>query len=163
MTPLMIASEKKQGNVVALLLARGADIHATDVEGDNALHWASSAGERGMANTHSLTHSLAHSHTHTHIHIAGDVGIVRLLLSAGLSPSSLDNFLQTPLHLASVGNAPGVCLGLLQAYAQSAASVDGKQRNVGVCFADVDRNGHTPLSLALRRGPSHREVVHVIQ
>ena len=43
-TPLIIAAQYGKSNISSYLIGKGADIHAVDIEGDSALHWAAFKG-----------------------------------------------------------------------------------------------------------------------
>ena len=43
-TPLIIAAQYGKSNVCSYLIGKGANIHAVDIEGDTALHWAAFKG-----------------------------------------------------------------------------------------------------------------------
>ena len=105
-TPLIAATWRADSaEVVALLLARGADPLAVRSRGDGALHWAASgpvaerlaaaAGPRGL--------EARYLFDQTPLHLAADKGyadVVAVLLAAGANPDALTRDRETPLDLA---------------------------------------------------------------
>jgi ankyrin repeat protein len=87
-TPLMNASMRPGGSaIVALLLAKGADVKARDRFGLSALHLAA---------------------------LAGDVETMRLLLAKGANPNLTDGIGRSPLIAAATSHIPGAVQLLLR-------------------------------------------------
>ncbi|KAK0182649.1 hypothetical protein PV327_000764 [Microctonus hyperodae] len=73
-TPLHLAVIAGDTQLVAVLLANGADVNAKDLEGHSVLHWAT---------------------------VCGEAECVRLILAAGARPSTPDHRGGSPLHYAA--------------------------------------------------------------
>lgn len=86
-TAWLFAIDRGHREIVDYLLEHGADIHARDVDGDGALHWAAYAGRAGIA---------------------------ARLLDLGLPVDDLNQQQQTPLHYAAMRGHPEVVMLLLQ-------------------------------------------------
>ena len=150
-TPVMIAAQYGEPEIVRLLIARGANVHARSASLQSPLSFAASSGAKDAA--------LAE--------------IVRLLVAAGAAIDTLHSDAPeselTPLHLAAYGLKPAVCKALLAA----GAAVDARsstgatplhkacEDEYGTNTAEVlvaagadvfirDNEDRTPLDLALQ-------------
>jgi ankyrin repeat protein len=142
-TPLHLASQCGQFEVVRLLIKHGANVNASDGSHSTPLHLASSSGSPDTvrvlieygANVNSLD-----GNRKMPIHLAsssGSPGTVRLLIKHGTDINALDWNRNTPLHLAlSSGSSETI-----QALIQLGADVNAR-----------DRNLKTPLHLASSSG-----------
>jgi ankyrin repeat protein len=87
-TPLMVAAARKgAAAIVELLLAKGADVHTTDLLGNTALTLAARAG---------------------------DLETVNLLMAKGADPNAADVLKRAPLFAAAIGQNPAIVRLLLQ-------------------------------------------------
>jgi palmitoyltransferase ZDHHC13/17 len=96
-TPLLIAAQYGQVEVVAFLLQKGAQLQALDKSGDTALHWAAYKGS---------------------IPVCGLLGYYDTALTFGM----VDHYGQTPLHLASLRGHTSVVRYILRQLGNKKAS-----------------------------------------
>ena len=157
-TPLLIASQYGHADLAAFLIKRGADPNAVDDSRDTALHWAA---------------------------YKGSVPVCGLLLHLNGIEEHLelqDSFGQTPLHLASLRGNVDVVSYLLEE-AEDYVAKEGERRNInggglilgsrhggtgrinriaqfpGFMVSLKDRDGKTPLDLALKKKKTGCELV----
>mmetsp|Transcript_3055 Transcript_3055/g.7168 ORF Transcript_3055/g.7168 Transcript_3055/m.7168 type:complete len:727 (-) Transcript_3055:26-2206(-) len=154
-TPLHCAAERGQHCVLELLIARGADIRATDKNGRSALHAACASRLRGRRM------------------------VVEELLSAGLNPHEPDFQGRSPLHHAATGGNAAVVLDLLRCRASPTKASRAGQMPLHLAAAHGrreaakhlieaepsavsarDASGKAPLHLAVETG--HNDVVEVL-
>ena len=146
--PLNDAIENDHGDgkfkLLDLLLARGADINASDPQGQTPLTQALRSDNFLGGKTfdfllsHGASLTKANSDGQSPIHAAaaqGDGDAVSRLLSGGVSVNARDAFENTPLHLAVAAGSPDVAVALLN------AGADINLRNA---------RGEMPLHLAMR-------------
>lgn len=103
-TALHIAAEVGEIEVVAALLAAGADPDATDHEGWTPLYFAAYKGHLEVvlalleygANTSASAHDEC-----TPLHLVDDVAIAAALIAAGADAYAVNNYGETPLSLAT--------------------------------------------------------------
>mmetsp|Transcript_9947 Transcript_9947/g.12926 ORF Transcript_9947/g.12926 Transcript_9947/m.12926 type:complete len:653 (+) Transcript_9947:333-2291(+) len=119
-TPLMIAAQYGYPNLVAYLIQKGADPSSLDNNRDSALHWGAYKGDSSIVG---LLHHLN----------ATDVDAV-------------DNFGQTPLHLAAIRGMSEVVQYLLY------------DANSNAVFLK-DKEGKTPLDLAIKKNRKSVQLV----
>ena len=151
-TPLHLAARGTSAEVLALLVARGADLGALDADGIAPLHVLA---QRGNADG------------------------IRLLLDRGAAVEVKAPNLRTPLHFAALGRQAGV-LGLLVERKADLESPDDRGRtplisaaremagpevvrtllDLGARIDAADRSGDTALALAAWRGSA--EVVSLL-
>lgn len=114
--PLMIASWYCRQDIVSLLLDRGADVNALDIEGNSALIHSAQNCEDGAVPALLLRYgakiNLAAQDGDTALHVAsfyGNEQLVHMLLAAGADPTLKTNGGETPLIIArdsDVGRKP---------------------------------------------------------
>ena len=122
-TPLMYAAAGGYGEMVRLLLARGAEVNAESSRGDTALHMAARRGHAEVvrlllaAGAEVDADDAPDGFTPLlYAAMSGRAEVVRLLLAAGADKEAeLDREGQTPLWLAALNNHPDVIRELLQA------------------------------------------------
>ena len=115
LTPLQIAAQLRDEELVAALVRRGAEIDATSVEGETALHFAAQSG--GLAIARLLLDTGAFPSTPSkdgrtplHHSCLVDTDMLSLLIAEGADTEHPDNEGNTPLHRAVVmGSATAVC------------------------------------------------------
>jgi palmitoyltransferase ZDHHC13/17 len=132
-TPLLIAAQYGQVEVVAFLLQKGAQLLAVDKSGDTALHWASYKGS---------------------IPVCGLLGYYDNALTFAM----VDQYGQTPLHLAALRGHTSVVRYILRQLGTTLNNTkSGKSSTFSSSSAlsDVlflkDKNGRTPLDLAIHK------------
>ena len=131
-TPLLIAAQYGQVEVVAFLLQKGAQLLALDKSGDTALHWASYKGS---------------------IPVCGLLGYYDNALTFAM----VDQYGQTPLHLAALRGHTTVVRYILRQLGTTTNTKNGKSSTFSSSSAlsDVlflkDKNGRTPLDLAIHK------------
>ena len=112
-TPLHIAARHEHAQCAALLLKRGADVEAADVDGDTPLHIAvreSSCEVVVLLLRHGADVEVADRDGDTPLHLAamdGREDNVRLLLDHGANINAMDGHGNTPLHLSLAEPTPG--------------------------------------------------------
>lgn len=143
-TPLLIASQYGHADLAAFLIKHWADPNAVDDSRDTALHWAA---------------------------YKGAVPVCGLLLHLnGIEDhlDTIDAFGQSPLHLASLrGNADVITYIIEQAEAFVDAQKKESKSNIGGGLASfpakllnmADREGKTPLDLAIKKKKGHAELL----
>ncbi len=143
--PLADAAMRRDAAAVQALIARGADVNASQGDGMTALHWAARHNSaeiatqlvRAKANLAAATRIGAH----TPLHVASEAGaseVVAILLKAGANANAPTSVGVTPLHFAAAtGNVAAI-----NALVAAKAAVDAKE----------PQWGHTPLMLAAARG-----------
>ncbi|RMJ28287.1 Ankyrin repeat protein [Aspergillus sp. HF37] len=164
---LQVAAGNGHENVVRLLLELGANVAATDSEGETALHAAAGGGDMGInaaaarADGEAVDSPVSSGHEtvvrlllekgadvqaalgagETPLHYAsssGNITILNLLLDGGASASSVEHYREsTPLHFAALYNNEWAIKPLLE----NSADV-----------MDQDFVGHTPLHFAAENG-----------
>ncbi|KAL8562189.1 hypothetical protein ACOMHN_005174 [Nucella lapillus] len=98
-TPLIVACQYCQTTLAGYLMGKGARLQLTDLDGDNALHWAAFKG---------------HSE------------LLPLLFYTGFDPRQQDNYGQTPLHLACISGDLATVTELCN---QDEVELDPKDKN----------------------------------
>lgn len=156
-TPLLIASQYGHADLAAFLIKRGADPNAVDESKDTALHWAA---------------------------YKGAVPVCGLLLHLnGIQDhlDAVDAFGQTPLHLASLrGNTDVITYIIEQAEVHEDSAADGGSSGGGGASGTgvgvvgnrhskfrfpakllnmKDRDGKTPIDLAIKKKKPHAEML----
>ena len=104
-TPVMTASTSNSNKILNLLIERGADIHATNINDENALLLAATHGY--IENTKNLlekgcSHSVTNKDGDTPLHCAAtydEVAIFKLLIDYGASIHVKNKLGKTPLDL----------------------------------------------------------------
>ncbi|XP_046580618.1 kinase D-interacting substrate of 220 kDa-like [Haliotis rubra] len=152
-TPVMAAAEWEHGEVVELLVSRGADVSLVDDDGDNTLHWACMGGDRetveyvlsldgmdvnsrGWRSWTPVMRAAREGHRH----------VVEFLVSRGADVSLVDDVGNNILHWA--------CMGGDRETVEYVLSLD---------VVDVNSRGWrswTPVMRAAREG--HRHVVELL-
>lgn len=98
------------------LLAKGADVNASQGDGMTALHWAARHGDldltTALLRAHASTKAVTRIGAYTPLHVASEVGsgpVVAALLKAGADAKAVTSTGVTPLHLAAMsGNVAAV-------------------------------------------------------
>lgn len=142
----VLENDHGEGNLklLDLLLARGADINASDPQGQTPLTQALS--NEGFFGGKTFEYLISHGASLTKadgdgrapIHAAaaqGEAEAVNRLLSGGVAVNARDAFNNTPLHLAVAAGSPEAAVALIN------AGADVNLRN---------ERGETPLHLAMR-------------
>lgn len=184
-TPLIAASFGGHREVVALLLARGADPRPRNVQGRTALHQAADQGHAAIVALlceAGAPLDAVDFHRHTALHVAAwqdHRACVDVLLAAGVDREAQDVNGDTALALAATEPVPEVVRALLaagarvmaiNAYDQTPlirAAAEGQAATAAVLLdagADPthrDHNGRTALDWAQAEG--HREVVKLLK
>ncbi|QLH42551.1 MAG: ankyrin repeat domain-containing protein [Coxiellaceae bacterium] len=133
-TPLMLACEHNQLDMVIWLLSRNPDVNAIDKEGFSSLHYAAQSGSDAIAGLLLLNHAYINQRDldgYTPLHHAimfKNVSVVKLLLTnKALVNVAADEHKITPLHCATQMN-DGVAAQLLIEHgaALSARLTNGK-------------------------------------
>ena len=120
------------GEMVATLVAAGADPEAVVRDGATALHWAVHRGRadvaRALLEAGADIHARTRPERFTVLHLAvwrdtrATPGIVRMLVEAGADPNARTPYTVTPLHYAAVhARDPGLLDALLDAGADPTA------------------------------------------
>lgn len=143
--PLADAAMRRDVATVRSLVARGADVNASQGDGMTALHWAARFNQaeiatlllRAKANVAATTRIGGY----TPLHVAAENGagdVVALLVKAGANPNAAGEVGVTPLHLAAIqGDARAI-----KALIDAKATVDARE----------PQWGQTPLMIAAAKG-----------
>ncbi|VVC30918.1 Hypothetical protein CINCED_3A018562 [Cinara cedri] len=150
--PVHWAARKGHTAAVQVLLQAGVDANVADFKGLTPLMTASMFGQTstasfllGMGAQHHLTDINGDSALHWASY-KGYADLVKLLVYSGADLTKVDNFGSTPLHLAALsGNA--MCVKTLC-------------QNAEVSLQPKDKNGKTPLSLAVNH--RYKEIAGVL-
>jgi ankyrin repeat protein len=156
LTSLYVASLQGHQEVVALLLANRADLSIADESGNTPIHVASSEGKLEVVKVFvnskgkfvvNIKNSLSGKSPIHYASCNGHPEVAAFLLANGADPIVVDNFGNTPLHVASLrGDIETIKLLLKPEY-----NVDVNKKNNG---------GDTPLYWASDNG--HPEVVALL-
>ena len=142
-TPLHFAAVAGQSDVVELLVAAGADVHATCIDGETAICKAAESGRRGVVRA--LLRLGAHVDVPreidgaTPLHMAALVGhsdVCQLLLRSGADVEARTPKGQSPLHFAAMTGHWST--GVVEELLRHGADIDGQ-----------DFEGQTPLMMAI--------------
>lgn len=137
--------------VVRLLLAKGADVNASDNDGETPLFWVAARGHKAVGElllTRGADVTATDKAGRTPLHQAAENGhneIVRILLAKGADPNARTKIGLTPLH-GAVATGEGETLKLLIS--------SGGDLHIG------DKNQRTPLHWAAAFGM--RDMVNVL-
>jgi predicted Fe-Mo cluster-binding NifX family protein len=181
---LHLAAKKDYLHIVELLLAKGADIHAKDENGDSALHVAIAAGHIKVIKlllTYGADLNEEDKEDSSPLHIAASTGqlkAAKLLIKKGANIDAQNKDGITPLHIAA-SNAHQNIVHLLLEYgadvnatcndgwsALHSAACDGHIALVKLLLAyGADANvtvkdGNTPLDVAIQNG--HTAVANLL-
>ncbi|XP_023931844.1 inversin-like [Lingula anatina] len=106
LTPLHLAAQTSNADMVKLFLDSGADVNAEDWGGSTLLHWAEDGGHEDIVKLHlerGADPNITNEGGRTPLHEAmrqGPGDIVKLLLEHGADPNITDEWGRTPLHEA---------------------------------------------------------------
>ena len=154
-TPLIAASRQGHVEVVEVLLAAGADVHAKDGEGRDALMWASAGDYRRIVKTllaNRASPKATHRLGNTALILARSADVAHLLLAAGAEVNARCHAGNTALMYASYGE-----IDLVGALLAAGADPDIK-----------NNDGETALNMAvseeirnlLQQEPGERGIRH---
>ena len=142
-TPLHLAVQKGNLDIVKILLEAKADPNLASIDGATPLHLAALSGNLGVVEAllkADAKPNLAMNDGYTPLHLAlqkGNLGVVKVLLKAKANPNLVMNDNITPLHLAiQIGN-----LDIVKALLEAKANPDLAMND------DI-----TPLRLAVQIG-----------
>lgn len=151
-TALHVAAERDYEEVVKILLAKDADVHATTIKGETPLHLALDSSYVAIAEVLLAKGADVHATTtagKTPLHLAAERNYVRVaetLLKKGANVRVETRAGKTPLHLAAENNCKEAVLCLLSNQANRQAT---------------DHQGKTPLALA--QSAQHEEIVKILK
>ena len=102
-TLLHYASSNGKTEIVKLLLAKGADIHARNVFGITPLHWASNGKVAELLIASGADVNIKSNDGNTPLHWTSSGKVAELLIANGADINAKSNDGITPLHWASSG------------------------------------------------------------
>lgn len=183
-TPLILAIHANRPDVVAALLAAGADLGAKDEMGVAALGWACHSGSRAIVEA-VITHGVdrkTNEVTALYIAAAAEyLPILLLLLAEGASVDTADDEKHTPLHVAANENLKSNIQALLDNGADinvvaetgttplHLAALEGNKKAIEMLIAEGayislrDGEGKTPLDLFVEGYPNNGRGSHELQ
>jgi predicted Fe-Mo cluster-binding NifX family protein len=157
-------------DITRLLIDKGADVSATDEDGQTPLHRASEYGYKRVAQLlidKGADVSVTDKDRRTPLHLASDEGVAQLLIDKGVDISVSDKDGQTPLHLASDEGVAqlliekGADVSVTDQCGRTPLHVASSTRHEGVAqlliekgadLSATDKDGQTPLHLASDEG-----------
>ena len=154
-TPLFWAAARGHLEICSLLLQAGAKVNARNAHGSTALHAAAFAGKvfvLELLMTRNDAIDIPGRGDRTALHVAvsrSEEGCVRSLLIAGADPTLTDSKGHHALHIAASKANMEICSLLVQS---------GQQ-----LLQSKDRNGCTPLSLAIKLGHKDSKLLELLR
>lgn len=184
-TPLMLAAGTGRTSIAKYLLAMGANVHLTDVDGKSAIHFASSnnhvAVMRHLIQAKANVNHTTDDHTQTPLWSAASNGHVAIVdeLLANSASSVLLHLEQTPLYIAAKNGHDDCVQAILVTDKTSINYVNLNDRTAlfaaakrghihcvrqlmcaGADWSIYDSNAHTPILIAAKNG--HADVVALL-
>jgi ankyrin repeat protein len=152
LTPLMAASAQGHGEVVAELLARGAEVNAQTRSGLTALMAATAKGDLRIVRellSRRADPNVVTDVGETALHLAasqGTPGVVTALLTAGAKVDARDKEGISPLGWAAAGGHADIVKALLARAIPRATDLDG------ALLAAIDKGSHAVMKVLLQSG-----------
>ena len=151
-TPLMLAAKSGCIETVKLLISKGAEVQAKDFSGCSALFYACNGGNvfivKFLIENMNMVANCEDNLGRTILHVSTDVKIAKMLVAEyGLEVNAIDEYLETPLHVAAKAGAVEVAKYLVK------------------CGADVNAKNYqafNPVTLVIKEKNCKPEMVSVL-
>ena len=161
-TALHFAAHGGHGDIVQLLLTKGASIEAMHIKNWTPLHCAAGNGHAGVVEVllgKSASVDAMDSRNWTPLHLAaqnGHAGVVEILLERGASIDSAIQSGHTPLHLAAQDGHGGVVKVLLK----NGAPIDAIQKDSFTPLHLAALNGHVGIAEVLLKNSASVDAIN---